>query len=493
MSRVKENLREIDALIKEAQWDLAQKRLNAIRRRLGEREDLLTFASLCRRAGIAAVGISVLRTLVRPTSRRAVSETTDSEKTEYAACLTQIGALGEARKLLASVKGEPSPARLRVLALLHVKDWDYPAAIPILRKTVNHSQTNSYEKTVGLLNLGMCLTFEEKLGEAASVLAEVLASREGEQYNLIRGNAYRLLGLIDYQKEKYSTAIQYFETAFAQFSKTDGLDRFLVQKWMAITNFVVNDRDAASQKKLFAIREESLKRKHWESVRDVDFQMALHNKDSQLLLKVYFGTPFERYRQRIIKKASYLKIPEFYQWRPSGEKGTDGVTFDLERAGLKGGQSLYRFLAILLSDFYRPFSTVQLFEALFPTEFYNHGDSEQKVYQIITRARRWLEDRELPLEIDPTSNESKLLETDPCVVIVRKEKGAKDQTDFRLKEIRRQLGTEFKAKQAYELLGISKRTLINVLNEAMENGTLIREGEGIKTIYRFVEEAKKAS
>lgn len=497
MDSLNEKFEEIDLLIKGNQWERAQKLLTSLKRKVSDRRDLVKYASLCRRADIPGLGLSALKSLVLVTSRKSVGAATVEEQTEYAACLCRIGAHDEAKTLLREIGESSHPAVLSLLANLHVKEWNYQLAIPLLRKYVAHEEVTAYDRCVGLLNLGLCLTFEEKLREATSLLLSVSESEEARAYPLVAGNAFRLLGIIDYNKENFETANDYFEKSLSSFLPSNSLDRFLVQKWMALTNYFLHKGNEESRKQLNLIKKEALERKHWESIRDIEYQIAVYEKDKETILRLYHGSPYKPFRDRIHKKFPNLQLPALYPWSVGEQKDSKkGILFDLQTSGLKPGQGVYRLLALLASDFYRPFPTISIFDKLFPGSHYTYGHSEQRVYQGISRARRWLKKNGIPLEIDPAMNESRLIALSPCTFIVRLGHTEMDQNDHRLLEIYSKVGKQFSTKQAIQVLGLSKRTLVSLVNRGLETGELTKVGSGTATRYAFnrdPEDFKKAS
>lgn len=488
MKTLDEKFKEIDALIRAAHWERAQKKLIVLRRRAIKRADALTYATLCRKADLAGLGVLTLRSFLRSSSRKRVSDATSAEKTEYAACLLRLGALQEARNLLCEIKEEPSAFVLWLQASSLVKEWDYESAISYLRKYVNHPQLSSYERCIGHLNLGMCLLYEEHTKEAGSLLMAVLESEDFQKNPLIAGNTYRLLGLIEYQKAEYSLALEFFDKALKSFLPSVGLERFLVHKWISITNFAIHKGDENSTKELEEVRRQAKELRHWESLRDIDYQSAIHVYNPQKLLRIYFGTPFKHYRRKIENRFPQLEIPSSYLWRPSGgEIKPNDPVFELRNSDLKPGHALFRLLGVLFSDFYRPFSLVLLFNKLFPGEFYRYESSEQKVAQTLTRGRKWLESSKLPLKIVTNKNEISLIETRAISISVTLEESEASQVEYRWKEIEKTLGKEFTAKTAAELLGVSKRTLLKTLSKGIDSGRLIRKGEGMSTVYQFAQ------
>lgn len=489
MKDVRKKLEEIDALIKAAKWGEAQRELKEVKTGKGfPREMALTFASLCRRASVPELGLNVLRKYVHPTSRTAEAAT-EQEKNEYAASLVRIGACQEARNLLSHVTEKSSTDVIHTLASIYVKQWNYPAAIPLFLEYIDRPELTSYSRQIGALNLGLCLTFEEKLSQAEGVVRPVVDSQEAKAHPLINANALRLLGLIDFQRGNYREAITFFQKALDTFPESNGIDRFLVQKWLGIINYILEKGSPQCQKKIEFLRQRALEFEHWESIRDLEYHTALCDQNEEKLVHIYFGTPFERFRSRILRKHPNLKLPPTFTWRPSQLVAKPKQVFNIIESNLKPGQSMHRLLSVLSSDFYRPLSVIDVFDRVFSGAFYSPGASEQRVHQLLTRTRTWLDDEKIRLQIVSDKNRIQLLEKD-CAILVHLEGAGEEQDYFRLNTIRNSLGETFSAVEAGKLFDFSRRTLLNLLTKAVEDGVLIRKGEGKNTRYSFADSQK---
>lgn len=488
---LKAKLEEIDLLIKGASWEKAEAALSKLKRNPIPREDVVYFSSLCRRANLSSLGVTSLRPLVRPSSRKLVEEALPEEIIEYSLCLTKLGAIREAKNLLTNVKTENYPQAIRASAALNVKNWDYPEAIPDFRKYLEIGILSPYQRQIERLNLCMCLIFVDQLEEAEGILSEVLKSKEFDANPLIRANALRLEGNIHYQRHNYGIALEFFEKSFKAIPDKGGMDRFLARKWIAITNYISNNGDADSKKQIESIRKEANERKHWESLRDIDYQLACHHRDEKMLIHLYFGTPYSAFRERIKKRFSSLRIPETYQWNLLEGKKEKVVQVDWANSELKPGQSNHRLVSALSTDFYRPFATLDLFEVIYPDEYYSFGDSEQRVYQVVTRTRKWLSDKNYPLSIETGDNFTRFYGVNPCGILVKIDTGVIDRQTHQLKEIREKLGNQFTARRAAEVLGTSKRSILVLLAKGVESGLLSRSGSGTKVLYTFLSDSEK--
>lgn len=436
---------EIDSLIKTAQWRKAQKALVDLKRKKLPREILVDFAALCRRANYPGLGISALHPIIYSNSKKLDATVTAAEKVEYAYCLIRVGANQEARHLLSDPLLQGSAEIVAILATLHVKDWNYPAAIPLFCRFLQVPEISEYSRRTGQLNLASCLLFEGKVSEAQALTNEVLASELFMGHAVFAGTALRLAGTVAFELGEYENAIALFEKAYDKFPEINLVDRFLTRKWMGITRYVLSDGDKPSKDQIQALYREAAAWKNWESIRDLDFYIACHRKDEKKLAHLFYGTPYRSYKKKIEERFTDLTIPASYEWRlrksqtpktktkPKG-KPKKVAMVDWTQAKSKPPEPIQCLLSILTSDFYRPFGLVELFEKLFQGEFYQSEKSEKSVYQLVLRAQKWLKKTKTPLTVEYNNDGVQLKEVSPCSILVKQGEDLMDQISNLLRD-----------------------------------------------------------
>lgn len=482
---IQDKLSTVEELIKTSQREAAQKVLLTLRKQKIPERLILQFSNLCRRAEIPAVGLSVLAPAVVGKGRKKI-QGSDEHRVEYAACLIILGACREAEKFLSSVDLESNPMGQFLSAGLCMKEWRYKEAEILFRKYMGKTTDQPYANTIGKINLALCLVFGEKYEEAASLINEVLLfANENTQWKIVKGNAYRILGSLEYYRGNYEFAVNAFHQAHKVFSDANTNDHFLIRKWLTLTNYKLSNGSASELAKVQKYREEAIARKHWEAVRDVDYQVAVHQKDEAALLKLYFGTPFEGFKNRILKHLTAGKIPTQYYWKLfKGERGIPRK-FNASEIGLKPGLAMYRLYQALISDFYRPLTVVELFEKTFPGEHYIPDSSEKRVYQVVSRLRRELP-KDLPLEIDSEEHPFCMVAKAPLEILCEDNRVNTDtQYDHRIEQLRQLFDGPFSIALAGQRLGIARRTANKLVASALANGDVIRLGAGNRTQYVF--------
>lgn len=455
--------------------------------------DAITFASLCSRAGIPGLGFAKLRPIVRPLGRKKAAASPE-HRIEFAACLVRLGAYRDAESILSEISTEAYPEVLKTQALLHIREWNYPVAIPLFQKYIAAIPRGSYASTINKLNLTLSLIFEERLNEAAEILNEIVTTKENFQYPLLEANCYRAYGVLEINRGNYEVAMQCLLKAHATFGDPNGLDAFLVRKWIAITQYSLQKGSAVAKILLDSLLQEAVVRKHWESIRDIDFHVASFHQNEELLVRLYFGTSYARFKERLQKRFPSLVIPKTYHWQLG--KGTSGknVVFDPDASSLKPGQAPYRMFSILISDFYRAFNTIDLFQGVYPGELYSYGHSEHKIRQLTNRVRKEFLAEGQGIEINHADGAFSLASTSPIQVLIRqKNTEVLSVTDHRMAQLKAHFAqNSFSVTDVISVLSVARATANEILKSGLDRKELIRTGSGKKTKY-FIPNSSQAS
>lgn len=454
-------------------------------------------AGLARRAYLPNLGIHILFSLVRPTGRMKREATID-EKVEYAACLFRLGACREAKAILQSLPTAHSADIVFFTAGAEVREWNYDRAIPLWREFLVHPKANSYSRLVGKLNLAICLVFERLYPEAKGYLAEVLEESNSNEMLLLHANTLRQLGILELNRGNIAEAEDIFLQAKHLLRNSRGLDLYFCDKWIGISRFLKKPSNESAERDLLTLRKTGIEIAHWESVRDIDFRLAAEKNDKRLLEHLYFGTPFESFRRRLRRDGLINLLPPDYAWHLGGD-GAPASSLDLfsdhenVSNGRKTGHLMYRLYRVLTSDFYRPFSGIELFERLFPDEKFSPRSSIVRVQQAVSRLRRILKAEKAPLLIKGKNTGFNLSASKPVKITVRLWEENKTGLNARFDLVRAKLGNEFSSSQIADLFDVTSRGAAIILKPAIEVGILERVGSGKFTRYRFLDNIKKAA
>lgn len=492
---------EIDTLIRTAQWSLAREALSQIKSKDIPTNELVSVAGLATRANLPKLALNLLRPLVYP-AKKFIRPANQSETAEYAIALVRLGADSEAAELLAKVSTTEVPRCNSYKAILLMKQWKYAEAVPLLTDYLS-KERDGYFHTNGLSNLAQSLFFLKRFRELEPFLSELIKHSNEKGMLIHKANAIRYLGMIAFQEKSWKVALSHLEQATQILAQTDGLDSLFVRKWVALTKAFQSGGDSSSCKEVETVRNEAINRRHWETVRDIDYHKALLFNDEALGLKLYFGTPYASFRNRLVSNFPNLPLNKPFLWElgPAGKRPRKIIDFSAEvnpegGESLKGGHALYRLSCILLSDFYRPFGVVSLFDKLFPGDHYNGERSRHRVFQVVNRLRTWFETNKMPLQLDSSEGEYLLTATVPLAMAIPQDNANSTVSLFqhRLNTVYEGLGEEFRTVEVIECLGISRTRATVFIERAIEMRVVEKVGASKDTKYRFVpKELKKAA
>lgn len=413
---VRQFITDIEGLIRGGKTRDARHKLSKIETEKIPRAAILPLAILARRSNLPHLALKLLHPVVR---RSIEPPATVAEKGEYAASLSFIGAGPEAYQLLEDLDPSNCPEILlyRSFALFSV--WNYKASITYLEKYTTMPDLDPYKRLVGKLNLAAAMVNERLLPPAEALLNELANATEKDNLKLLRGNVYELQAQVALLRGFYSTAEKHLFGAEDHLKETGGIYSLFVRKWRAIVKLKSDESEAGRAeglKMLKLIRLEAVKRCHWETVRDCDRHQAFTEKNLELFFQVYFGTPYEGYRRRLLKEyPGELKVPGHYflKFKPHFEPRTfvDVVTGEINKrtsgdpvpkivASLGEDLELLKTFQALAKDYYAPIRLPSLFSSVFSGEFYVPGKSSAKAYRMVQKLRAWFEERKLPIQIN---------------------------------------------------------------------------------------------
>jgi hypothetical protein len=260
-------------------------------------------------------------------------------------------------------------------------------------------------------------------------------------------------------------------------------DDLIIKKWTALLALYRGEGQTHdSLQILHWVREHAQATGEWELARDCDLHQALATRDQSLVLKLFFGTPYPEFRERLIEAAATWMdiLPSDYDYAP---KGLAARSFDVtagreaQRASLRRGKNMHRLLTRLASDFYRPF-------------LFAEADA-QKYSLLAHRLRNWFEDYEIPLGVQILDGSVRLLWRGPYALRVAQQMtdlitADKDQhqVDALVSSFKEK---SFTSREAAAQLGISVRSTVHILAIAIEQKKLVRSGNGRSTLYAVAE------
>lgn len=475
-------------------------------------EELTQLASFYRRLGYLEEALKILNPIVRPS--RGVSRATAAAKTEYAASLVRLRLLREARELMdAKVLSEHPQAHLH-WSFSYIVEWDYENAHLHLQKIIQQPKVFSqYEILVTQVNWAMGLVFLDQHAQAQKILLQVLTDSDPQQHQLIRASALEILADSLIENQQYQSAQELLKEAKSSLQDQVTVDEYLVRKQEAILN-LKQKGSTAHQQKLLILQKEALDRGFWESYRDCDRQLVKVTKNSEIIRKLIWGTPYSHYQNKIISELSVSdqdleKDFHFYlHFQLSGAKNNSKITadkkneyrsfFKIENSEnsfteqhLKQNQLPHRILKALARDLYRPQKIMDIFDSAFPGDYYHPIYSVDKVHQGLKRLRQYLQENQIPLQIKETKGMFQLQSAEPSLQIIlprlRSAVVSALPAPLSLQKKLRHLqsaGHKTITRQEWmEIFKVSSRTASREIQQLEQTQALQRRGQGPQTHY----------
>lgn len=451
-------------------------------------------AGLARRVDMPLAGIRLLNPLVRPTDG-GKSSASPAEIAEYSGCLTFIGAGAEASELLKELSPEECPESLLFRSFAHFSQWEYGATIPLLKRYVRSPKLTDYARAIGNINLLAALVYEKHFTEALNLRNRLAAECRSKGYVRLLGNCFELAAAIFVEQRRIKEARSTIAEAKALATENRAIDIFYAQKWEVVLNFMLSPKRENTLSALHAIRAEAQNRGLWETVRQSDAYEAVYLRNAGLCAQVYFGTPFPKFREQLLKDYGSFSVPEEYLYRlqPGESSGVLDLltgTFQTSKSAnsprMKPGQVCHRLLNILFSDLYRPLRVAVAHHELFPEQHFNPSSSAHRVHESVRRLRSELNQRKIPLVITETDGFYRVSAKKPIEVRFSKVDGLPDSdlVGFSLLA-ERWPNDEFTVQESLKFLRVSKRTAIRTLNRLELAGKVVRIGQSSSTRYRL--------
>lgn len=464
------------------------------------RESLADFADLARRTELFNQGLKLLFRIVRSDSRSRQAPTV-RERIVYGSILTKLGLAEEALDIFTALDERP-PEALLYQSFAHFSRWDYSLATPLLKEYVSTEGLTPYQKVSGKLNLAAALTFLGRFDESRDLLSSVIAESGPNSWNLFLRGGHELSGISAVFEERWEAAEAHLHEV-QKLSGQSALGRLFSRKWLAIMDLRRHGVSARCLENFRELRALAADLDHPETLRDLDFYLALQQQDPENFARVYFGTPHESFRRRMREQSSgWMTLPSHYVLDGSSSGARSNVSlrvFDLDKGcevgsddnELEPGKAQHRFLRTLASDTYRGFSVCSLFGKIFPGEYYNPDSSPRRVHAVALRLRRWISEHQAPVDVRSVRGTFHLTRSGSYGFLVRdialepsgREELALNATILRLKDLWPE-GT-FSSSQAARKLGVSIRTMQVLIKQALDDQALTRRGHGRAIQYSF--------
>lgn len=415
---------------------------------------------------------------------------------EHAGCLLEVGAISESKLILKDVSKHSPRARF-YQALLHFKQWDYESACPLLESYLETLE-DSYHRLVVKVNLASAYVVTHQFEKALSLcdhLEKVLLERK---HLLLLGNSYEIASQVYFHKGQHERALHLLKKGEDHLSQTKNMGWLYCKKWELINQMALSNRaqTVGLNDSVDSLKKTAIQMQSWETAREIDFHWALTCRDLLLLSRVYFGSPMPKYREQVLSRAKdrNLDLSEVDSYLLTNDNSSLKQIQKIEDLILESGESLHswlpkKLLLALLSDFYAPFRTGNIFSLLFDQERYDPDTSPDKVFQIVRRLRSDLDDRLLELKIDYSDNGYRLnLGQKSAIQISRMmvELTDRNRASVYAWILRHRIGTNpISSAEISQEIGASTRSGNRILKELVDQNLAEKTGNGRATKYKL--------
>ncbi|MCM2278254.1 MAG: winged helix-turn-helix domain-containing protein [Oligoflexia bacterium] len=503
------DIARLDLLLRQGRHGQVRQELSRINAREVPRASLQPLARIARRAGTYSLALRLLNPVCRPAPGMRM-DALPGELAEYAMALVKNGSIDEALALLRGIEPRSEPLALLYQAFALFPRWEYLKAIPLLERFGREMAESAYERRVAEVNLLAALIYAKRLDEAER-LAERLrdtTARDGQR--LLHANALELSAQLAFQAGNHPLARERLQAAGNLLADAPVGDRLFVEKWQAVIE--LSESQGLSREALDRVRATALGLGHWETLRDCDFHEARYRARPDLFARLYHGTPYPAYRERLLETlcrygnppSTWLRLsPELDtspavrpigtldlavgEWRESGDAG---------KPVFRVGGLEHRLLLQLNCDFYKPEKIGSLFAAVYPGEHFNPVSSPLRIHQALRRLRRTLRSHRIPLAIREQRFFYALVPGRDCSLACTAlpSSPALRELDLKFRALEAALGDGSRsARELSSELGVSISTVTRLLNEAREAGWIETLGRGPARKYRLSRPRRQAA
>lgn len=484
-------LDELDTLIKSGQGHLAREKLSAAKGQFIPRADRHLYSKMALRLGLPQKSYQFLKDII-VLEKDKMDRLTDFERAQLGLTYKQLGATEYAKKTLSAIDHTKCPDADLYLAITHFNLWEYEQAIPLLRRYISSVRADSQQEMIGYLNLASAYLFTDDFTQVEDCLN--LAEERGLElrHQLVMANILELRAQLYIKQGNFSQATAVLHKAKSLIKDETSNYALFVEKWFAIAALVENPTSNHVLPKLKSVRQKAFDLAHWETIRDIDFHHAIFLKDKFLFNRVYWGSAYASYRKKLVRYfggAEGLTLDFLLSEHPEPE-----IVFDVRdriavakicNEEVKVDSVQIRLLQILLTDFYAPFKSVQLFFKIFPGENVDPDFAIQRVLNSVSKLNLFLKDKMPGIQVK-ASDHGYRLELQNSVGIRIGEFQTLGRDSDQVVEILKKTygGRIFSIVDAVEATNIPRRSLNRTILQAVEDGYLEKAGRGAATRYK---------
>lgn len=436
-----------------------------------------------------SLGLRILHPVISA-DRENIQSANDRALLVYATILLKIGALEESGQYLKRVKSSVE-ATLRRAFLLIMK-WDYSEAIPLLKLYIQSPEPTAYQKIIAKVNLLASYIAVSDLKSGESLLNELKATLVNEpNYRVLFGNCLELQAQMEILKDEFFQALRTLNYAQELMLSQGGRYLLYIHKWKAIADLCLSPKSSEARSALLKVRAEALASRNWETLRDCDFHYARLTGDHELIQRILLGTPYKSYHERILKVYGISPANRCFEYCPGDVLNSPrDICLDLtdRKLGVTMRPTSWSLIQLMAQDIYQPPRLGKVFAFLYPKEYFNPFTSPQRVSNCLYQFNHWSESSNCGLRIQVQYGDYILHAPPSHGVRVKRTFKADVVPEWlrKLQFLRLQIGPRsFTSAQAAKILGVTRPTIVTLLNKGITTKRIKRSGEGKNSRYIF--------
>lgn len=490
-------LSEIEQSIVSGQHEMSRDLLKKYSPLFGPREYATQLAELSLRANMPLYALKKLHKYAMP--ENTLLQPTDLEKTIYASALYHLGSVQDAQDILKHIDLEKNPEARFHLARSYMHIWDYSSAVTHLGAYLRQGQFDDYRRLCTRVNLAAALISVSRLDEAEAELKDVLTICEASQHTLLEGNCYELLGQIFFFKNLHEQSLEFLKSAEAKLKNQAGWYLLFVHKWILLNEMALGRSHQELSPKIDKLRSEAIELEQWNTLRDLDFFWAVFTSDDQLKAKVVFGSNkhFVNSRNRFhditdaTKLKQFLWVPHQVDMAQIEIAENQDFIFDIEEYNCNA--LIVKTFYALVSDLYEPTKLGEIFAQVYKGEVFNPLTSPGRVLKLLKRLDGWFIQNGIPLRVFFKKSAFEIRGAKNCKVLIRKIKNENTVLpEFRtLQEVLK--GKHLNIKTICSGMESSESTVLRLINKALEQGFVAKDGTGKNTRYYLAKKKDRVS
>jgi len=441
-------------------------------------------ANFARRASLIPLGLRILTPIFFDADAGVPDvRATAEEWAEMGVLLHKSGSTSEALKALEHARRGRIPEASLYTAFCHFSRWETEKAIEPLLEYVNAEGLSDYQRAVGMVNLTAAYA-QLKLPEPALLhLEPTLKLTREKGFQRLTANLLDVSAQLDILAQQFDQAVEKLKSADAILMQDGSVDRLYIQKLLALIHLIRN-QDAEPMRQ---VRSAAARLQHWETIRSCDIHLLKHQGNQALFERLYFGSPFPSLRGELSRDYSGIyHIPATYKMG-QGADTLDIATGELNgKALFRTKRKLHDLCGVLFSDFYRPFRVGTLFAGVFPGDHYNILYGPDRIYHLMHRLRLEFAGAKAHITVEERNGFFRARAGRDCSILFHHGMNGKEASKLapvlRLQNSFRHQA--FSSQQAREALSMPHASMARLLQKAVQDGLLIKEGNGVYTRYR---------